>query len=238
MIIIRLDVVCRASSEGDSTMDSTLVTILTLISGISWTLVYLILIMRGFRDKTYGMPLFALTFNLSWEFLYAFVFHEGDSITLQRAVNTIWCLFDLVIVYTYLRYGRSEFPKNVDQKWFLPWSIIVMVVSFATLYVAALEFGMAWGARYSAFGQNLMMSVLFIGMLVSRKGVRGQSIYAAIFKWIGTAAPTIQFYAQTGSLLILTFGLGCFFFDVVYIVLLRQKFREAGLNPFTGRAAA
>ncbi|MFN8563621.1 MAG: hypothetical protein U0703_18850 [Anaerolineae bacterium] len=129
-------------------MDPALVTILTLISGISWTLVYIILIVRGFRDKTYGMPLFALTFNLSWEFLYAFVFHKGDAITLQRAVNTIWCLFDVVIVYTYLRYGRSEFPKNVDQKWFLPWSIIVIVVSFATLYVAALEFGMAWGALF------------------------------------------------------------------------------------------
>ncbi len=222
-------------------MDSTVATILTLISGISWTLVYLILIARGLRDKTYGMPLFALTFNLSWEFLYAFVF-RGDSISLQQVVNTIWCLFDVVIVYTYLRYGRREFPKSVSQKWFLPWSLVVMVVSFATLYVAGLEFGIAWGARYSAFGQNLMMSALFIGMLVGRNSVRGQSVYAAILKWIGTAAPTIQFYAQTGSLLILTFGLGCFLFDVVYIVLLREKFREAGLNPwqnpFTRAAAA
>ncbi|MFN8563622.1 MAG: hypothetical protein U0703_18855 [Anaerolineae bacterium] len=64
--------------------------------------------------------------------------------------------------------------------------------------------------------------------------MRGQSI-AAIFKWIGTAAPTIQFYAQTSGLLILTFGLRFFFFDVVYIVLLRQKFREAGAEPFTGK---
>lgn len=52
-------------------MSPTLVTTLTLISGISWTIVYIELIRRGFLDRTYGMPLFALAFNIAWEFMYA-----------------------------------------------------------------------------------------------------------------------------------------------------------------------
>ena len=44
-------------------MPDTLVTILVLISGISWTVVYIEMIRRGFMDKTYGMPLFALALN-------------------------------------------------------------------------------------------------------------------------------------------------------------------------------
>ena len=216
-------------------MQPELVTLLTLISGISWTLVYIILIRRGLMDKTYGMPLFALTFNLSWEFLFAFVFRESSGITLQLIVNSVWCIFDILIVYTYFRYGRKEFPKTVDAKWFLPWSIAAFVVSFAVIYLSAVEFGPAWGARYTAIAQNLMMSLLFIAMLVARNNVSGQSIYIAILKWIGTAAPTIQIYAQTGSKLILMLGIGCFIYDAVYTGMLYRKFRELGLNPFTRR---
>ncbi len=218
-------------------MQPEIATVLTLISGICWTLVYIILIRRGLADETYGMPLFALTFNIAWELLFAFVFRDSTGI-LELVVNTIWCLFDVVIVYTYFRYGRKEFPKTVDVKWFLPWSIAAFVVGFVTIYFSAVEFGAAWGARYTAFAQNLMMSVLFVSMLVSRNSVSGQSIYAAIFKWIGTAVPTIQFSIQTCSKLILILGLGCFFYDALYTAMLYGKFRELGLNPFTGKPAS
>ena len=123
-------------------------------------------------------------------------------------------------------------------KWFLPWSIAAFVVGFATIYFSGVEFGPAWGARYTAFAQNLMMSLLFIGMLVSRSNVSGQSIYAALFKWLGTAAPTIQVYAQTGSTLILILGIGCFIYDALYSAMLYRKFRELGLNPWTRKPLA
>ncbi len=213
-------------------MPNEIATVLTLISGISWTLVYVNLIYRGFQDKTYGMPLFALAFNFAWEFIFAFVARSGP-VGLQTYVNIIWCVFDAVIVYLYFRYGRKEFPKTVDTQWFLPWSLLAFVVGFATIYFSVVEFGVDWGARYTAFGQNLMMSVLFIGMLVSRNAVRGQSMAIAILKCIGTLAPTIQFSAQTGSKLILLFGVGCLVYDVIYIGLLYRKFQTLGLNPFT-----
>ncbi len=179
-------------------MQPEIATLLTLISGISWTLAYIILIRRGFADKTYGMPLFALSLNLSWEFLFAFVFRDSN-VTVQGVVNIIWCLFDVVIVYTYFRYGRKEFAKTADLKWFLPWSITAFVVSFAVIYFSVVELGVSDGAAYTAFTQNLLMSVLFINLLVSRRDVSGQSIYVALLKWIGTAAPTILFSIQTGE---------------------------------------
>jgi len=215
-------------------MSPTLITILTLISGISWTIVYIAIINRGFKDKTYGMPLFALAFNITWEFIFGFLVGEGFS--LQKVVNVIWFLFDAVIVYTYFKYGRREFPKTVGA-FFIPWSLAAFVVAFIILYFAPLEFEDFWGARYSAFAQNLMMSVLFIGMLVRRNNVEGQSMYIAIFKWLGTLAPTIQMFVQTGSTLILILGIGCFLYDVIYIGMLYQKFIELKLNPFTRQPA-
>lgn len=56
-----------------------------------------------------------------------------------------------------------------------------------------------------------------------------------IFKWPGTLAPTIQFYRQTGSHLVLALGIGCFVYDVIYMGMLYMKFGEMKLNPFTHR---
>ncbi|MBI1279511.1 MAG: hypothetical protein GC179_15380 [Anaerolineaceae bacterium] len=214
-------------------MSTELSTALTLISGISWTLVYILLIWRGFKDQSYGMPLFALTFNLSWEFLFAFVFRDQNLVTIQTIINMIWCGFDVVIAYTYFKYGRKDFAQHADTRWFVPWSLAAFVFSFGVIYFSAVEFGNSNGAIYTAFAQNLMMSVLFVGMLSKRKNVDGQSIYAAILKWIGTAAPTILFYGRTGSMLVLILGIGCFVYDALYTYLLYRKFQELGLNPFT-----
>ena len=213
-------------------MSPTLVTVLTLISGLSWTVVYIDLIHRGFKDKTYGMPLFALAFNFAWELTFGFLVAGGMS--LQRIVNITWFLFDAVIVYTYFRYGRKEFPKSME-RFFIPWSLLAFGTAFLVIDFTRLEFEGYWGAIYSAFAQNLMMSVLFIGMLVRRDNVAGQSMYIAIFKWLGTLAPTIQISMQTGSALVLILGIGCFLYDVIYIWMLYRKFVELGLNPFTRR---
>ena len=207
-----------------------LVTVLIMTSGISWSIVYIDLINRGFKDQTYGMPLFALAFNIAWEFMFGFL--VGTGVSLQRVVNITWCLLDAVIIYTYFKYGRKDFPKD-KERFFIPWSLAAFFVGFLVIYVAYYEFPNFWGARYTAFAQNLMMSVLFIAMLIRRNSVDGQSMYIAIFKMLGTLAPTIQMSIQTGSKLILIFGIGCFLYDVTYIWMLHQKFLELRLNPFT-----
>jgi len=84
------------------------------------------------------------------------------------------------------------------------------------------EFGYAQAARYTAFLQNLLMSVLFIAMFVGRRGARGQSMTIAIAKWIGTLAPTIVFGVHEDSAFILTLGVLCSVVDLGYIWLLAQ----------------
>jgi hypothetical protein len=193
-------------------MSPSLIIGLTLNCGISWSIVYVDIINRGFKDKTYGMPLFALAFNIAWEFIYGFL--VGQDFSLQKAVNITWFILDAIIIYTYFKFGRKEFSISY-QKLFIPWSVMAFVIGFGTLYFAHLDLGDDWGAIYSAFGQNLMMSVLFIGMLVRRNNVDGQSMYIAIFKCLGTLAPTIQIYIGTDSLFVLILGIGIFLYDLI-----------------------
>ena len=78
--------------------------ILVSISGITWTIVYIELIQKGFKEKACGMPLFALTLNLAWELIYAIdgLFISKSFILVQSIANVVWAFFDIFILITWL----------------------------------------------------------------------------------------------------------------------------------------
>src|ERR1044072_5098778 len=142
----------------------TIKTILTLVSGICWTLVYIEGIRLGFRDKSYAIPFYALALNLAWELLHTY-FGLRTTIDLQTIINAVWFLFDVGILYTYFRYGKKYFPARLA-RWFVPWSLLGLFTAFCVEYAFVREFGRFTGGAYDAFLQNLLMSILFPGMLV------------------------------------------------------------------------
>lgn len=193
---------------------------LILLSGICWSIVYLELIRLGFKEKTYGMPLFALGLNLVWEAIYTYTTLLSEAYGpagVQAYVNLVWFLLDIVILITYFKYGMKYFPKNLSPKFFVPGSILVLLASAAVQLIFLIEFGLRMSPVYSAFIQNFVMSVLFLALLFGRQGTEGQSMVIAIAKWIGTLAPTILFRS---NMLALGFGLLCSVFDIIYIVFL------------------
>src|SRR5204863_3713537 len=82
---------------------------------------------------------------------------------------------------------RSADAEGAD-KLFIAWSVLGLIMAFAVQYAFRREFGIGKGASYSAFAQNLLMSILFIGMLARRGSREGQSLTIAVNKWIGTLA--------------------------------------------------
>jgi len=199
--------------------------VLTLISGIAWTVVYIEAIRLGFRDRTYAIPVAALGLNFAWESIYAI--HEISlGITAQSVINVAWALADAVIVYTFFRFGRDELPKFVTPAMFVSWGILIFVASYAVQLLFILQFGYEWAQGYSAFLQNALMSGLFIAMFAARGGMRGQSLTIAVAKWLGTLAPTIQYGVIDGTPLILGLGIICCVFDVIYIWLLMRAKAE------------
>lgn len=199
--------------------------ILTVVSGICWTVVYVEGIRVGFRDRSYAIPFYALALNFAWELLHT-VFGFRTGVSLQTIINAVWFTFDVGILYTYFKYGRKYFPRNLPARWFIGWSILGLLTALGVEYAFIREFGVAVGAGYSAFLQNLLMSVLFINMLVKRGSREGQSLTIAVNKWIGTLAPTILFGIvgdggfPKGSFLILVLGIFCSIFDLTYVRLL------------------
>ncbi|MBR1931895.1 MAG: hypothetical protein IJ833_10580 [Lachnospiraceae bacterium] len=200
-------------------------TFLQLLSGIAWSIVYIECIRKGFKDKTYAMPLYALGLNIAWETIYT-IHDLSTKIELQAFVNLAWMCLDAVIVYTYFKFGRKEFPEN-GRKYFVPFSILSFVVCVMFQFAFFLSFDALPAAQYSAFAQNAAMSIMFVIMLFRRNSTKGQSLTIAIAKWIGTLAPTLLMTVVWDfSPYIFIMGVICSIFDILYIVLL-WKFRKA-----------
>jgi hypothetical protein len=189
---------------------------LTVTCGACWTLAYIFIIIRSFRDKTYGMPFWALSFNICWEFIFSTLLSDHGQPT-QLLFNRIWVILDVFILFAYFKYGIREWPKKLSVIFFYPYSIMVLVISFGFIYFLSRELHDTSG-RYIAYIQNLMMSMLFINMLNNRQGLAGQSLGIALLKMIGTLSATILFIFYRSKFVVFAGSL-CFFFDLIYFVM-------------------
>ncbi len=193
-----------------------------MIGGAFWSATYILIIRRGFKDRTFGMPLAALCANISWEAIFAFFTPHDPP---QLYVNYVWFFLDAVIVWQFLKFGKKEFPQLSYWQFY---AVFALGISIAIPMILAINYQLEdeVGA-YAAFGQNLMMSVLFVTMLMNRKGIAGQSFYIALFKMIGTGLSSLAFYLYRpiaqDSVLLQFFFVAIFVFDLIYTVSIYRK---------------
>lgn len=198
--------------------------ILAIFSGIFWTITYLLIIRRSIRDQIVGLPMVALCMNAAWEFIFSFVLPSRKP---QIYINYAWFFLDLVIIFQYFKLNKLEFSKYLPANFFYPAFCSILVVSFFNMLFLTYDFGFTKGIYYSAFEINLVMSVLFIYMLLSRDSTKGQSISIAITKMIGTAcASIVGFLSLPPSMLLNFLYLAILLFDGVYVFLLYKKLRK------------
>jgi hypothetical protein len=220
-----------------------MVMLLSVLSGLAWTVVYVDCIRVGLRDRTYAMPVAALALNIAWESI-----HAGHGLvtgaSVQTAINVVWALADAVIVATFVRFGRQEFPDVVTPVMFAVGTGGLFAIAFAVQGMFIAQFGWHDGAAYAAFLQNVLMSALFIAMFVARRGDRGQTLRIAIAKGVGTLAPTVAFGVIQPQRFILGLGLLCAVLDLAYVGLLQwartrpQAFGSSPTPPGSMRAGS
>lgn len=199
--------------------------LLMLGTGFFWTATYLLIIRQSIRDHTYGMPMVALCANIAWEFIFSFIL---PSPSIQRIVNIVWFSLDVGILICFLRYGPGEFA-SLSKRVFYAVFCVTLATSFCAVLLITLEFHDA--GTYSAFGQNLMMSILFITMLYSRRSLRGQSIMIALCKLLGSALASLAFFLYTAishhSVLLPFLYISTFIYDLIYVRLIYRQQRLA-----------
>src|SRR5256885_15526075 len=107
-------------------------TLIQALVGLFWTATYVEIAYRGNRDRTYGMPIVALWFSLTWEFYWAFVERPpGQPLmsTAQIVVDLAWLFIDVSILISVVRFGPREFPT------LSPWAFYALFTMTAVLAV-------------------------------------------------------------------------------------------------------
>lgn len=203
---------------------------LTLLSGICWYIVYEECIRLALKDKTYAMPFWALALNITWEGIYTYYDLRAGA-DVQGIVNVLWFCMDVIILALYFKYGRKHHEAGSTVLFYL-WTILGVAAMFLVQLAYVKEFGLEGhlSAQYSAFAQNLIMSIAFIHMLVKRGNTKGQSMLLALAKWIGTLAPTITMGIMSTNYVVLACGLLCTIYDLIYIVLLYRAKKSEKLE--------
>jgi hypothetical protein len=179
-----------------------------------WTITYILIIIQGFKDQACGMPLPALCANITWEFLFAFVmpFHP-----LQMIVSLVWFVLDCIILFQAVYFAKPEYPPRL----LLPAIFSLLVIALLLHVGMIVEFHDQEG-KYTAFGINLMMSILFI-QLPFKQGLKGQSIYIAYYKMIGTLCASVLCYSlYPESFLLMLLCVLTTVADVVYVCIVQR----------------
>ena len=190
---------------------------------------YIIIIYKSFKDKTCGMPLFALALNLAWEFTFSFIY-PPENLLMARIMFILWLILDLIILYTFFKYGYEnlKYKNLITKKELSIFAIldilfsIIFIILFVNDISILYENSIVQAPGFIANLQNLIMSILFVNMILNRGNTLGQSIFIAIFKWIGTLAIAILKFSNmlpstnTELLIIMLIQV----FDIIYIHLI------------------
>ncbi|WP_343613158.1 hypothetical protein [Flavobacterium sp.] len=215
-------------------------TLLGLIGGSCWIVAYILILYKGLRDKTYGMPLVPLVLNFSYEFVYSFC-HP-----VNKMFNIPWFLLDLGIVYTYFKYGYPYFNKFYligKKEWYLV-SMFTFISGFLITFFTN-----------QFFSQNLttitndhisvilgFIWVIFIPicmtlMFFQRKSTEGQSFWISFLILAGTFSYIIQIlysplFIDCVSPFLILLNVISIIMALYHTRLLYKKITKEGLNPW------
>ncbi|MFE0104869.1 hypothetical protein [Streptomyces sp. NPDC059009] len=210
------------------------------VLGLSWIVVYALIIRLGFRDRTYGMPCVAVCGNLAWEFQFAFVRPYEP---FQQAADIVWFTMNLVIVATVVRFGPRQFP-GLPAAGFYALFGTGMALAFSGVHLLARELG-DMASVYLGFGDTVLMSALFLSMAIGRRTLAGQSLVIAYVKWIGTAVGSVAYWffdAEHSHVPLIGYGgIAIFVLDAAYVVVLhwlRAQDRAVTTPPVLPRPAS
>jgi hypothetical protein len=221
--------------------------IATSASGLAWTVVYVALIYRGIKDKTYGMPLVPLALNFAWEVTFSIIYPPSSTGMAGIIVNAIWMICDIGIIVTYFMYSYKYFYTSygISKSAWILYSLAAFGVSFGIMLTGGPFFGQFTdyfkndtfqGAIFIAYIQNLIISVCFLLMIWERKSSEGQSLTIAVFKCIGTGLTVGVYYLFTlhkGLAHLMNVIVGfTFLLDVIYITSIYKQITLEGKNPW------
>ncbi len=192
-----------------------------------WGIAYAVVLVKIHKHKFVEIPAIAVCGNVTWEFLWGFVW-EVDMFggTLQWFYR-LGCLMDMYILYSLFKYGHKQLQLEITKRFFKP-ILVFALLSWTGFYWTFVHQGydLPLGSN-TAYLVNLVMSTVYIGLILRMSDVSGFSVAAGWLKGLGTGMVTVFcFLTYPDNLFVQTLGCVCAVLDLTYMYTLHM--RQAG----------
>jgi hypothetical protein len=202
-----------------------------LVGFLLWGVAYGLVVVRIPRQRFVEIPFFAVCGNVTWEFLWGFVWKvEMLGETLQWFYR-LGCFLDLFILAFVFKYGAKQVSLPVLRRWFRP-IVVASLAGWIAFYwtFRAQGYDLPLGSN-SAYAVNVVMSVLYITMTLRMRDVSVLSSDIGWLKGLGTGFVTVfVFLAYPENRFVQVLGVVTGALDALYLVVLRLR-RQGKLAP-------
>jgi len=157
----------------------------------------LLIIRRGFKDKSFGMPLMAVSLDMCWQFYYTFIAYSPPQFF---ALSAFAFYINCGILTTCYLYGQNDFDWPLLKKHF-KFKLLGIHIGVIVIFLCFIKAFDDKGGAIAAPTITLFLSSMLITMILRRDSVKGQSLYIAMFLFLGNIsgyAPAI-FAHTTGQ---------------------------------------
>lgn len=146
------------------------------VSGVLWSVSYILMAREAFRTKSYAMPIYCLCLNITWEAVYGFVYGPG---LVNQIIFAQYMIVDVFLFYAILKSAKHQWRHSPLVAKNLSWIILggCVICMWLHLSVAA-TFIPHVGRRvifFTAWPMQLCISVGSIAQILSRGHTAGHS---------------------------------------------------------------
>jgi hypothetical protein len=193
-----------------------------------WVIVYIFTIRSIRRNQFVDIPLISACANISWEFLWSWVF-TTDMGELYVWGYRIWFFLDCYIVYGLFRYGYKQIlipalarrHHLVTAFGILAW--LVMLYFYIKLYDAPLSH---MGA-YSGYILSILMGTLYLTLFLATNDIRRFSYASVWCAGLGNLLVTLFCFSHFTDWFLLSMCVFTTILNATYILVFASQRRSA-----------
>ncbi|KAJ3915487.1 hypothetical protein F5877DRAFT_48491 [Lentinula edodes] len=165
---------------------------LNAVCGVFWSIAYILYVKQAQKDHSYGMPLLALLFNLTWEFVYTFL-HPVHGI--GRLTHFPWLFLDSQLLLLTVQNGPDVWKESspLVAKYFLVIIIIGGLLALSAQWTFSNQFVDNNASFWSAYMCQNILSWGSIFMILARGNSSGHSMPIWFFRFTGSLAANLRY---------------------------------------------
>ena len=196
-----------------------------------WVIFYGFVVRDILRKKFVEIPAPSVVTNISWEFVWGFLF-APDMGQLFVWGYRVWFVLDVFITYSLFKYGHKQVRSPILKKYFRPAAAVgIPIWTLAIYFFVAQGFDTPTGLT-SGYILNVIIAVLYILLILRHPTLSDFSYMVAWSKMLGTAlASVFCFIVLSDKPFLLTMCVVCFIVDSTYIAVFHWRLKHPNAIP-------